>query len=90
MTIFLSMVITAIVCIYFFKISPNMSKKIFERNSKFNIFMDKSDFENNIDKSDLISFRHEFGETIFEIQKEIESLKLELNDLRKDISNNKI
>ena len=81
MTIFLSMVITAIVCIYFFKISPNMSKKIFERNSKFNIFMDKSD---------LISFRHEFGETIFEIQKEIESLKLELNDLRKDISNNKI
>ena len=52
--------------------------------------MDKSDFENNIDKSDLISFRHEFGETIFEIQKEIESLKLELNDLRKDISNNKI
>ncbi len=37
--------------------------------------MNKSGFDNFITKSDLISFRHELGETIFDLQKEINELK---------------
>ena len=31
-----------------------------------------------------ISFKHEFGETIFELQKEIEELKFEINKLKSE------
>ncbi len=45
--------------------------------------MNKSDFGDDVTKSDLVSFRHEMGETIFEIQKEIEQIKTSLESLRK-------
>lgn len=89
MTVFLSITITAVICIYFLKLSPIINKTNFYKDYKFNSFRNKSDLNAPIDKSDLISFRHEFGETIFEIQKEIESLRAELNDLKCEISNNK-
>lgn len=89
MTIFLSITITAVICIYFLKLSPIINRTNFYKDYKFNNFRNESDLKDTINKSDLISFRHEFGETIFEIQKEIESLRTELNNLKREISNNK-
>lgn len=89
MTIFLSITITAVICIYFLKLSPIINRTNFYKDYKFNNFRNESDLKDTINKSDLISFRHEFGETIFEIQKEIESLRAELNNLKREISNNK-
>mgnify|MGYP003369102401 CR=1 FL=1 len=84
MLVFLSTVITISICIYYFKISPIVNKKFFGKTSKFNMFLDKSDFRKVLQKSDLISFKHEFGETIFELQKEIEELKFEINKLKSE------
>lgn len=57
---------------------------VYVRNkNKFANFMTKSDFGDSVTKSDLVSFRHEMGETIFEIQKEIEEIKTSLESLRK-------
>ncbi len=85
MLVFLSVVISVTICIYYFKISPIINKKLFGKKTKFNSFMHKSDFMNVVQKSDLVSFRHEFGETIFELQKEMNNLKLEIDKLRNDI-----
>ena len=84
MLVFLSTVITISICIYYFKISPIVNKKFFGKTSKFNMFLDKSDFRKVLQKYDLISFKHEFGETIFELQKEIEELKFEINKLKSE------
>lgn len=89
MTIFLSITITAVICIYFLKLSPIINRTNIYKDYKFNNFRKESDLGDPINKSDLISFRHEFGETVFEIQKEIELLKLELNSLKNENLNNK-
>lgn len=85
MLVFLSVIMTIAICIYYFKISPIVNKKLFGKASKFNKVLDKSDFRNVLQKSDLISFKHEFGETIFELQKEIEELKFEITKLKGEI-----
>ncbi|AID45085.1 hypothetical protein SFBM_1104 [Candidatus Arthromitus sp. SFB-mouse-Japan] len=54
-----------------------------KNKNKFDNLMNKSDFGDDVTKSDLVSFRHEMGETIFEIQKEIEQIKTSLESLRK-------
>ena len=54
-----------------------------KNKNKFDNLMNKSDFGDDVTKSDLVSFRHEMGETIFEIQKEIEQIKKSLESLRK-------
>ena len=54
-----------------------------KNKNKFDNLMNKSDFGYDVTKSDLVSFRHEMGETIFEIQKEIEQIKTSLESLRK-------
>lgn len=77
MLIFLSL--SLIVLIYY-------SFRIFRKarsEKSFNKLMDKSDFDAIATKSDLISFRHEFGETIFELQREIEEIKKYIGDVHK-------
>ncbi len=86
MLIFLSMIITLTVCVYYFKISPVINKKFFGKKTNFNMIMSKSDFDEKSYKSDLLSFRHEFGETIFELQREINFLRDEINNLKNEIS----
>lgn len=86
MFIFLSMIVTITVCIYYFKLSPILNKKLFKKNSNFSFFITKSYDEKSNNHIDLVSFKHEFGETIFELQKEINSLKLEINELKEEIS----
>ncbi|EGX28445.1 hypothetical protein SFBSU_007G34 [Candidatus Arthromitus sp. SFB-mouse-SU] len=54
-----------------------------KNKNRFDNLMNKSDFGDDVTKSDLVSFRHEMGETIFEIQKEIEQIKTSLESLRK-------
>ena len=54
-----------------------------KNKNRFDNLMNKSDFGEDVTKSDLVSFRHEMGETIFEIQKEIEQIKTSLESLRK-------
>ena len=54
-----------------------------KNKNKFDNLMNKSDFGDDVTKYDLVSFRHEMGETIFEIQKEIEQIKTSLESLRK-------
>ena len=49
-----------------------------KNKNRFDNLMNKSDFGDDVTKSDLVSFRHEMGETIFEIQKEIEQIKTSL------------
>lgn len=85
MLVFLSVIITITICVYYFKISPVINKRLFGKKSKFNNYMYKSDFVNELQKSDLVSFRHEFGETIFELQKEINKLKFEIDKLRNEV-----
>lgn len=84
MLIFLSVIITLISSICYFKILPFMNKEFFRKKVKFNTIMSKSDFDEVIYKSDLLLFRHEFGETIFELQKEMNSLREEVNSLKSD------
>lgn len=69
MLIFISLILTI-----FGYCGFKILKKIRKQDS-FNKVMNKSDFDTMVTKSDLISFRHEFGETIFEIQREIEEIK---------------
>lgn len=85
MTIFLISAIVVLVLIFLFRLSPSLINK----SCNFYKLINKSDFDSKIDKSDLISFRHEFGETIFELQQEIELLKSELNDLKSQVFDRK-
>lgn len=85
MTIFLISVITVLILSFVFKLSSSLINK----NYNFHKLINKSDFDSKIDKSDLISFRHEFGETIFELQQEIELLRSELNNLRNEVLDKK-
>ncbi len=67
-----------IVCFFVIEIIACVKNK-----NRFDNLMNKSDFGDDVTKSDLVSFRHEMGETIFEIQKEIEQIKTSLESLRK-------
>lgn len=77
MLIFLSFGLI-VCCFVIEKIMNNRKNK-----SNFAELINKSDFGDNVTKSDLISFRHEIGETIFEIQKEIEEIKASLENIQK-------
>ncbi|WP_044035570.1 hypothetical protein [Candidatus Arthromitus sp. SFB-rat-Yit] len=77
MLIFLSFGLI-VCCFVIEKIMNNQKNK-----GKFAELINKSDFGDNVTKSDLISFRHEIGETIFEIQKEIEEIKASLDNIQK-------
>lgn len=86
MLVFLSMVVTITVCIYYFKLSPMLNKKLFNKSSNFNSFITKSLKEEiNYNSSDLVSLKHEFGETIFDLQKEINDLRMEINKLKEKV-----
>ena len=85
MLIFLTMLITVTICIYYFKLSPIVKKKIF-KESNFNSYITKSDLYTIRYGSDLVSLKHQFGETIFELQKEINTLKLEIEYIKEEIS----
>lgn len=70
-----------IVCIYFIDKFLEKSKG----KKDFVSFMDKLDSDEGITKSDLISFRHELGETIFDIQKEIEKVRLSVEEMHEAV-----